>query len=179
MSKPLKLEYVRDRIPVCYRHNPVLRWFMIAISFAIMVYSIYFMMRYVSNTSPIFFKILPIAIAFVGLDSVLKKITSLNSVTFEQDRLRLGFIAKRALEIPYENIRKLELYRKITFYFGISYIDLNGKEKKYTAQASFPHTLEIILNIADMAPKAAIPDQMQSIVDYLKSSVQDGIQQDN
>jgi hypothetical protein len=122
---------------------------------------------------------LPLAITFVGLDSVLKKISSLDSVTFHKDHLRLGFIARKPLEIPYDNILGLELHKKITFYFGVRYMDLHGKQQKYTTQASFPHTLEIILNIADMAPKAEVPDQMKSIVEYLKASVNDEIRQDN
>jgi hypothetical protein len=129
------------------------------------------MIRFVNTDTPIFFKILPIAIAFVGLDSVLKKVTALNSVTFEQDHLRLGFIAKKALVIPYQDILALELYRKITFYFGFTYNDAQGKPQKYVTQASFPHTMEILLNIADMAPQATIPEKMQGMLDYLKDSV--------
>lgn len=170
MPRSLKLEYVKGRLPVCYRHNPFVRWFMILISFSIIVYSIYFMIRFVNADTPIFFKLLPIAIAYVGLDSVLKKITSLNSVTFEPEQIRLGFIAKKDIEIPYNDIISLDFYRKITFYIGFTYTDKQGKEQKYRTQASFPHSMEILLNIADMAPQAAIPEKIQGVFEYLKES---------
>lgn len=179
MSHKIKLQYVRDKIPICYRHKPWLRWFMIAISLAIMIYSIYFMMQYVTSETPIFFKILPIAIGFVGLDSILKKATALNSVTFESSHLRLGFIAKKPIQIAYKDVLALELYRKITFYFSIRYLDDKGREKSYVTNASFPNILEIILNIADLAPQATIPEKMQGILDYLKASATDELQSSN
>lgn len=173
----MKLEFVRNRLPVCYRHQRFFRWFMIAISFMIVVYSIYFMIRFVSSETSTIFKLLPLIIAFVGLESVLRKITSLNSVTFEKDELILGFIAKRAIHIPYENITGLLLYRKITFYFGIEYLDNKGNPKNFLTHASFPHTMEIILNLADMAPHAKIPEKMQSVVDYLKEGAKKNVRQ--
>jgi len=173
MPRRLKLEYVRNRLPVCYRHKPVFRWFMILISFSILVYSIYFMIIFVNADSPVFLKLMPLGIAYVGLDSVLKKITSLNSVTFDHNQVRFGFIAKKPLEIPYQNIISLIFYRKITYYIGFTYIDNQGIEQKYRTQASFPHSWDILLNLADLAPHATIPEHIQGIFTYLKECAND------
>jgi hypothetical protein len=175
MPRKLKLEFIRDKLPVVYRHKPALRWFMILISFSIMIYSIYFMMMFVTTNTPIFFKILPIAIGFVGLDSVLKKLTSLNSIRFEERKLILGFLAKKSIEIPYQSITRLLLYKKITYYFGIEYVDESGRTRSYVSPASFPNVLEVILNISDLAPQAEIPEKMKGVLDYLKESVHNEI----
>lgn len=137
------------------------------------VYSLYFLFNFVQYETPLFFKILPLIICFVGLDSILRKVTSLNSVTFTQDHLRLGYIAKRTKLIPYSKIQSIDLQKKITYYMQVSYTDEYGKAKLLITPASFPHILEIILNLADLAEEAEIPEKMQGVLDYLKANAND------
>ncbi len=153
-----------------YRYHQGVKWFMLLISFLMMVYSIYFMLNFVQAETPLFFKIVPLVIGFVGLDSILRKTTSLNSITFMPDHLRLGYIAKRKIIIPYDNIRSIDLVKKITIYIALSYQDEKGAVRQLRTPASFPHTLEIIFNLAEMATQAVIPEKMQGVLDYLKAS---------
>jgi hypothetical protein len=83
-------------------------------------------------TPTIFGKTLPWFIGFIALDSTLRKVTSLNSVLFDIDHLRLGFIAKKPIIIPYDKISALNLKRKITYYLEIQYTDDKGKMRQYT-----------------------------------------------
>lgn len=170
MQKPLKIQYIKDHIPITYRYHQVSRWFMILISFMIVVYCIYFMLHFVNIETPFFFKLLPLAICFIGLDSVLRKVTSLNSITFLPHDLKLGYIAKRNIVIPYDNIQSLDLNKKITFYMQMTYLNEKGEVKKLNTPASFPHILEIMFNLAEMATQAVIPETMQGVLDYLKAS---------
>jgi len=165
-----KITLIRDRIPVLYRYNPLARWLLIGISLLIVIYCVYFMLRFISSETPIFYKLLPLIIGFIALDSILRKVTSLNSVLFESGRLRLGFIAKTPVVIPYESIRALDLRRKITYYLVINYDDAKGKQRTFTTPASFPLILEVIVNIADLAHSAVIPETMKNLLEYVKES---------
>jgi hypothetical protein len=42
--------------------------------------------------------------------------------------------------------------------------------RQYTTPASFPHILEIIVNIADLASQAVIPETMKNLLDYVKEN---------
>jgi hypothetical protein len=143
---------------------------MIVISFMMVVYSVFFLLNFVQAETPIFFKLMPIVICFVGLNSVLLKVTSLNSITFQPQHLRLGCIAKRKNLIPYDSIQGLDLNKRITYYMLISYQDEKGIVRELSTPASFPHILEIIFNLAEMAKQAVIPEKMQGVLDYLKAN---------
>ncbi|MDD3103988.1 MAG: hypothetical protein PHY24_07225 [Candidatus Cloacimonetes bacterium] len=143
---------------------------MILLSFMMIVYSLYFLLNFVHTETPVFFKIMPLGICFIGLDSVLRKVTSLNSISFMPQHLKLGYIAKRSIVIPYEDIQSLDLQKKITFYMIISYRDKKGELQQLKTPASFPHILEIMFNLAEMAEQAVIPEKMQGILEYLKAN---------
>lgn len=172
MQTRQKINLIRDKIPVVYRYNPIARWFTLGLAFVIVIYCVYFLTRFVHSYTPLFFKLLPLFICFIALESILRKITSLNSVLFEADYLRLGFIARKAIVIPYDKIQHLELKKKITHYLVIGYEDSKGKISSYTTPASFPHILEIIVNIADLAKSAVIPETMLNLLEYVKESNQ-------
>jgi len=165
-----KINLIRDKIPVLYRYNPFARWLTILLAFLIVIYCINFMLRFVNSETQTFFKLLPLFICFIALQSILRKVTSLNSVLFEKDHLRLGFIARKSIVIPYDNIRSLDLKRKITYYLVISYEDAKGKPAQYTTPASFPNILEVIVNIADLAYSAVIPETMKNLLEYVKEN---------
>nr|MDK2850673.1 hypothetical protein [Candidatus Cloacimonadota bacterium] len=114
-------------------------------------------------------------ICFVSLDSILRKITNLNSITFTQEGLRFGYIAKKPLYIPYEDIQSLDLLRKVSYYMQLTYRDKHGKVRQIKTPASFPYILEIIFNVADLAKSAVIPEKMQSVLEYLKENVENEI----
>ncbi len=168
-----KIRLIRDQIPVLYRYNPIARWLMILLSTLVVIYCVYFLLRFVNSETGMFYKLLPMFICFIALQSILGKVTSLNSVLFEKDYLRLGFIARRPIIIAYDDIRSLDLKRKITYYLVISYSDAKGKPAQYTTPASFPNILEVIVNIADLAHSAVIPETMKNLLEYVKESMQD------
>ncbi len=139
------------------------------------VYSLYFLLFVVNAEAPVFYKIVPFVILFVGLDSILRRITSLNSISFLEDHLKMGYIAKKSIIIPYDSIQSIDLLRKVTYNMLISYRDERGESKQISTPASFPHILEIMLNVADMAEQAVIPEKMQGILDYLKEMASEKI----
>jgi hypothetical protein len=60
-------------------------------------YSVYFIAFHVRGDTPLFFKLLPFVIFFVGMDALLKHLLGLNSVTFWDEQLQLAFLAKKSI----------------------------------------------------------------------------------
>lgn len=171
MPDEIKLKLVRGKLPFHYRHHPLTRGFMLVFASVVMLYSLYFLIRYVRGDMPLFFKLLPMIIIFVALDSILRKVTCLNKVSFYVDNLTLSFMLKRSIVIPYADVVSLQLKRKITYYLAIGYRDRQGKLQYFTTPASFPKMLEILLNIADQAPQAELTDKLPQVIEYLRSNV--------
>jgi len=115
---------------------------------------------------------LPLFIMFVGLDSTLRQTTSLNAVTFLPERMRFSFLLKKSIEIPYQSISRLELQRRITYYLNLTYTDNAGRTQLFKTPASFPHILEIIFNIADLAPQVEMNELLSRTVKLLRSQLE-------
>ncbi len=172
MPREIKIKSIRNQLPTRYCHPQVMRFFMIGISILVLAYSLYFVIRFVNSDTANFFKLLPLFIMFICLDSLFRQTTSLNCITFFPERLRFSYIIKKPLEIPYEAITELKLHRRITYYLHISYQDEQGMEQVFRTPASFPKILEIIVNIADLAPQAKLTDLLSKAVQHLRTQVE-------
>ena len=172
MPHPIKIKSIKHRLPVRYRFSPVVRIFMLSLSTLICAYSLYFLIRFVKADTPTFFKMLPLVIMFVALDSIFRQTTSLNSVLFLSDRIKLSYLLKPSIEIPYSEIVSMKLERRITFYFLLAYNDSKGIKKQFKTAASFPKMLEIILNIADLSPQVQLNEFMTKAVEHLRSQAE-------
>lgn len=170
MALKQKIHLIRDMRPVAYRYNPYARAFTLLLLALILFYGLYILFNKVNANTPMAGKIIPLGISFIALDNILRKLTSLNKVLFEENYLTLSFLAKKAIIIPYDDILSLELKKRITMYLTITYSDASGQKQFYTTPASFPHILEIIVNIADLATQAVIPENMKSLLEYLKEN---------
>jgi len=174
MPPQLDIESIRNRIPVRYRIHILIRGFMILLSGAIAAYSVYFIAFHVRGDTPLFFKLLPFVIFFVGMDALLKHLLGLNSVTFWDEQLQLAFLAKKSILIPYDKIRSIELQRNITYYLYIYYTDENAKDQTFRTKASFPKILEIILGIYELAPNLILTEKMKQTCEYLSQNKREG-----
>jgi len=172
MPREIKIKSIRNQLPTRYCHPQVLRFLMIGIALLVLAYSLYFVIRYVNSDTANFFKLLPLFIMFICLDSLFRQTTSLNCITFFPERLKFSYILKKPLEIPYSAIMELKLHRRITYYLHISYRDEQGSEKLFSTPASFPKILEIIVNIAELAPQARLTDLLSKAVQHLKTQTE-------
>ncbi len=172
MPREIKVKSIRNELPATYRYSPWMRLIMLIVALAISLYALFFFVNFVSNETPIFFKVLPLIILFVALDSVFKQLTSLNRVTFYEDRICFGFLGKPKVIIPYENITSIDLTKQISFSIILKYRDGN-KEKIFKTSASFPKILEILLNLADFAPNAQLNKLLGNVVNHLRNLAED------
>jgi len=153
---------IKDLIPISYRYNPWIRYPMLLISSSVIVYTVYFLVLQINQNTPLLMKIIPFIILYVALDSILRHIASLNSVTFTPDMLILGFLAKRSIRIPYDRIIRFEIMRKITLYLILFYADEDGRERTFRTNLSFPNMIKVLMGIEDMAPQLQIDEKMRA-----------------
>ena len=168
MPREIKVKSIRNELPATYRYSPWMRFIMLFVALTICIYAIFFFVKFVSGTTPIFFKVLPLIILFIALDSAFKQLTSLYKVTFYEDRICFGFLGKPKLIIPYENITAIDLTKQISFAIVLKYRD-NNREKIFKTSASFPKILEILLNLADFAPHAQLNELLGKVVNHLRN----------
>ena len=168
MPREIKVKSIRNELPATYRYSPWIRFIMLFVALAICIYAIFFFVKFVSGTTPIFFKVLPLIILFIALDSAFKQLTSLYKVTFYENRICFGFLGKPKLIIPYENITSIDLTKQISFAIVLKYRD-NNREKIFKTSASFPKILEILLNLADFAPHAQLNELLGKVVNHLRN----------
>lgn len=174
MPRQLNIESIKDKIPVRYRIHLLARGSMIAFALAIVGYSIFFLISFVRADTPLFYKILPLVICFVGVDSLLRHLFTLNSITFFEDHLAMGYIAKPSLRIPYQNLISMELHKKITFYLFLTYKDDKGVTTEFKVKGSFPKVLEIILGLYELVPQLVLSPKMQKTCEYLQEASRAG-----
>lgn len=141
---------------------------MIAITLTLAIYSVYFLTRYVNQDTPLIAKLIPIMILFVALNSLVRHVTSLNSLIFAPECLWLRFILKPSIAIEYKNIESLKLQRTLMYYLFLTYRDSKGNKRVYKTSAGFPKMLEIMYNIAEMSPQIVLDDHLAKVIGYLK-----------
>ncbi len=172
MPAELKVESHYPQQPIHFRYSPLLRGIMIIFAGLVSVYSLYFLIVVVNADTPLFFKLLPLIIMFVSLNSALKHLTALNCVSFLEDRIRYSYITKRKVEIKYSDVLYMELRKQITYTVQIRYRNEKGEEKLFITPASFPRTLEIMLIIADLCPNIKLSDKLSNAVENLRTKAE-------
>ncbi len=153
--------------PLIFRFPWYVRSFLILIAGVTAAYSLYFLTFHVYSDMPIFFKLLPTMILYISLDTVYRHLTSLNKVIFTADTLELVYIARKRLVLPYSNITNIVLKKKITYYVQIHYLDLDGNQKVYQGNASFPKMLTILLKVYELCPNLELEDKMRDALEYI------------
>lgn len=94
------------------------------------------------------------------MDSVLKHLLSLNSITFWDEGLKFSYLAKKSFSLPYRDIVSMYLKRHVTYYLYLTYKQTDGSIGTFRTKASFPKILEIMTNIYDLVPHLEIPDEV-------------------
>jgi len=167
-----KVDPTYPQQPIHFRYSPFVRAIMVTFAVLVCLYSLYFLIVVVNADTPTFFKMLPLIIMVVSLNSALKHLTSLNCVTFFVDRIRYSYIIKRNVEIKYSDVLYMELRKQITYTVQIRYRNEKGEEKLFITPASFPKTLEIMLIIADLCPNIKLSEKLSNAVENLRTKAE-------
>ena len=159
--------------PRTYKFNQFVRWFVIIISLAAILYGMYIIMYTVNPDSSKFQRFAPFFIVFFALNSLLKNMMSLNKIRFESDKLIFGYIARSNVAIPYKDIVTLKFGKGKSRVITITYKTDSG-EKSLTFTASFPNMLEILNSIAETNLDIKFGEILKNIIVVTKTKhVQD------
>lgn len=173
MPRELNIESVRGRMPVRYRMPVVMRVLGIIAHTLVSGYCIFLMFTRVTHSTPIVMKVLPILILFISLDALFKHLTSLNSIIFTPECLWFRYLILPSIPVDYAQISTMELKRMVTYYVYLGFTDSRGRKRVLKNPASFPKMMEIMYNIADLAPQLQMNpelDKMMSVLRRLKDT---------
>lgn len=165
-------------MPVRYRVHPLQRYIGIGFTLLIIAYVLYFLITKINLDTPNFFKITSLVILYIGIDSFIRHVTTLNELIFTQECLWLRFVLKKSIPIPWENIKSLQLQKRITYYVYLGYMDEKGKLQVFKTAASFPKMIEILYNISDLTSEIAMNDELSKMIELLKE-ISFGKQEEN
>lgn len=168
MPRELNIESVRGRMPVRYR-VPVLRRVLgIVTHLAISGYSVFILFTIVKADSPFLIRVLPLVLLFISLDALFRHFTTLNSVIFTSECLWFRYLLLPSVPIEYDKISNMELRRVIAFYMFLEFTDQRGKRRVLKNPASFPKMMEIMYNIADLAPQVRMNEELEKMITVIR-----------
>ncbi|MCB5251229.1 MAG: hypothetical protein RBS16_04155 [Candidatus Cloacimonadales bacterium] len=144
------------------------RYFALIMGILLIIYSIFVIFTKLNENTSTFMKIVPFFIAFLALDSITRNLFSLNKITINEQELKLTFLAKKSVTIPWLRMTKMEIYKGKAKGFNIFYIE-NGQEKKYFLTMQFPKMIEIINLIVFLAPHVEYDEFVKSLAILPKS----------
>ncbi|MDD3464345.1 MAG: hypothetical protein PHH07_02550 [Candidatus Cloacimonetes bacterium] len=168
MPRELNINSVRGRMPVRYRVPVLSRVLGIVAHIFISGYCIFVLFSVIRATSPFLMKVLPLLVLFVSLDALFRHFTTLNSVIFTPECLWFRYLLLPSVPIEYEKISSMELRKVITYYMFLEFTDRRGKTRVLKSPASFPKMMEIMYNIADLAPQARLNDELDKMVGVIR-----------
>ena len=155
-------------MPVRYR-VPVLRRVLgIVTHLAISGYSVFILFTIVNADSPFLIRVLPRGLLFISLDALFRHFTTLNSVIFTSECLWFRYLLLPSVPIEYDKISNMELRRVIAFYMFLEFTDQRGKRRVLKNPASFPKMMEIMYNIADLAPQVRMNEELEKMITVIR-----------
>lgn len=169
MPTELNIRTVRDNMPVRYRYNPVSKGISVLTHFLISGYCLYVLVVHVTAQSAWWMKYLPLVVLFVSLDSLVRHVTTLNSVIFTPECVWFRYILKPPNPIEYDRLISLELKKVITYYVFVVFTDRKGAKRIIKVPASFPKMIEILYNIADLSPQIIMNEELDKMIGVIRN----------
>ena len=150
-------------LPRSYKFNQFIRWFTIILALLIIAYSLWIIFTQVYSDSSKFQKYLPFALMFLGLNSLLKNIFSLNKIIFRQQGISFHYISRKAVKVAWDNMKKMELNDSKRKMIRIKYME-DKVEKTFEFMMNFPGMLEIINSIAELCPQLVYDEFLDRVI---------------
>ena len=169
--EPIKVKPINwakvNSLPKTYRFNPLIRIFTIILGLFATYYSLWLIFTKLGHDSSQITKYAPFLILFLGLNSLMKNLFTLNSIKFEEDKVNFRYLLKKTKSIPWENITRMEFYSKRMKAIKIFYTE-GGKKKTYYMLLNMPKMLEAINTMAEKAVNCEYDEYLASIVQPAK-----------
>ena len=155
-------------MPVRYRKPVLMTVLGIVANLLIAGYSAWLLFTQVKASSSLVLKILPLVLIFISLDALFRHFTTLNSVIFTPECLWLRYLLLPSVPVEYDQISSMELKKSLNYQMILGFTDQRGKQRSIKSPASFPRMMEIMFNIADLAPQARMNDELDKMISVIR-----------
>jgi len=151
-----------------YRFHPLVRFSMILLSIIAGGYSLYFIFILIPRFQDVtvFCKIVSAVVLYIALSTLYKHLTALNSVIIRDDRLELSFLLRKRIIIPWHRLEEMQIFKVITHFWKLSYLDENGQHKTFRTSLAFPGIMTILLSIQDKKPDLKMNELLSQVLQY-------------
>lgn len=153
----------RKGFPRSYKFNQFIRWFTMFFGVMAIAYAMWVMFNKIDGDSSRIVKFSPIIILLLAFNSVIRNLFTLNSLKLFEDKISFRYIGKVAVIVKWSDFRQMKLSEGKRKAVSLIYLD-NNAEKEFRFFLSFPHILEVINSIAEMAPQMELDEFMRTIV---------------
>ena len=150
----------RKGFPRVYRFNRFLRWFVIILALAVIVWIIF---NLFDGDYSKFQKIVSFVIIFLAGNSLMRNLFSVNSILFSEEKVAFRYLARKSVKIRWNSLKKMELNKSKTRAVKLLYQE-EEKEKSFIFILSFPNILEILNSIAEMCPQLEFDEFMEKVI---------------
>ncbi len=149
--------------PRTYKFNPFARWFTIILALSAIAYAVWYIISGVDADTTTIKKIIPFVIIFLAANSLFRNLFSLNSITFNEDYLKFGYILSNDKTIKWDQIVKISLYSGKSKAIVLKY-NSQGDQRQIIFTMIFPNMIEIINSIAEICPQTEFDTFMENII---------------
>jgi hypothetical protein len=155
-----------------FRFHPLVRCLMLLMGTVTAGYAFYFITILIphSASNTVFFKIVSVVVLYVALSTVYNHLTALNSVIIRAEGLELGFLIRKRLFIPWHNLLNMEIYKVITHYWKLTYVNSKGITRIFRTSLAFPGIIKILLAIQDRKPDVELNELLKQVLIYKRKT---------
>jgi len=155
-----------------FRFHPLVRFSMLLMGLVAAGYSLYFIAFLIPQTAnyTIFFKIISVVVLYVSLSTTYTHLTSLNTVIIRDGQLELHFLIRRNIIVPWHNLLSMDIYKVITHYWKINYLDNKGIKRTFKTSLAFPGIMKILITIQDRKPDVELNNLLEQVLLYRRKT---------
>lgn len=167
-KKCINMIKLDSRKPTRYRFHPFVRFSILLLASIVTIYCIYFIVILIpkNSNSTLFSKLVSILVLYVALNSIYRHLTGLNSVIIFADKIKFNFVIKRSISISWQEIISMQIYKKITHFWKIEYIDKKGAKNELITSLAFPGIMEILDKILEYKPDLEMNELLRQVIIY-------------
>ena len=147
-----------------YRFSPLVRWITIVLAFLALGYGIFVVLTKLTDSSSYLSKLLPYAIVFLALNSLIKNFFTINTITLEDDFVIFSKLFGKSVNIRITTISAISLVDGRRRFIKIDY-QQDGNNLSYKFSSGFPKIAEVLANIKQQNPDTVFDKMLQSVVE--------------
>ena len=151
------------KLPMHFVFPKFTRYFTLILSVTVVLYALYVAFTVITADASTWKKILPFIIMFFAYDAVHRNLFSLNKISLTKDFIRFSYIAKRSVQINWEDLRRLEAHIQKGKYFIMHY-SAGEEVKKFQFSMAFKDMIDIINFIKILAPHIETDEFVGSLI---------------